>query len=185
AGQNPLKIQPVDRNPIAPPPPVERMVLAPPPAMVKAQPVVAKAPPKNTLSSGTPPRASSKFVWPVEGPVISTYGNKKGGVHNDGINIKAPKGAPVRAADNGVVVYADNELKGFGNLVLVRHADKWVTAYAHLDRTLVKKGQTVEQGESIGTVGSSGSVDSPQLHFETRRGTDAIDPVGQLAARGR
>jgi len=131
-----------------------------------------------------PPRASSKFAWPVKGSVISSYGPKKGGLHNDGINIRAPKGSPVRAAENGTVVYAGNELKGYGNLVLVRHADRWMTAYAHMDRTLVKKGDAIKQGQSIGTVGSSGSVDSPQLHFETRRGTDAINPAAHLSQRG-
>lgn len=143
-----------------------------------------KMAPAAAVSLRTPPRAGSKFMWPVDGAVISSYGPKKGGLHNDGVNIRAPKGAPVRAADNGTIVYAGNELKGFGNLVLVRHADRWMTAYAHMDRMLVKKGQEVRQGDSVGVVGSTGSVDTPQLHFETRRGTDALNPEIYLAKRG-
>lgn len=119
---------------------------------------------------------NGKFMWPVDGKVISTFGPKADGLHNDGINIKAPKDTPVRVAENGVVVYAGNELEGYGNLVLVRHEDRWMTAYAHLNKFLVKKGDTVKRGQSIGTVGSSGQVDSSQLHFEIRRGTEAKDP---------
>ncbi|MCB9989415.1 MAG: peptidoglycan DD-metalloendopeptidase family protein [Rhodospirillales bacterium] len=128
------------------------------------------------VKTSAPPRSSSKFEWPIKGPILSSYGPKKDGLHNDGINIKAPKGAPVRAAENGVVVYAGRELEGYGNLVLVRHADRWMTAYAHMDRVLIKRGQEVKRGQSIGTVGSSGNVDAPQLHFEVRRGTEALNP---------
>lgn len=131
-----------------------------------------------------PARADSRFLWPVDGPVISTYGPKTGGLHNDGINIKAPKGTPVRAAENGVVVYAGNELKGFGNLILVRHSDRWMSAYAHLDKRMVAKGGQVKQGQTIGTLGQTGSVDTPQLHFEVRRGTDALNPQLYLMRQG-
>lgn len=133
------------------------------------------------LPSKTPARSSSKFAWPVHGTVISTYGAKKDGLHNDGINIKAARGAPVRAAENGVVVYADNELKGYGNLILIRHADRWMTAYAHLDGYAVKKGDVVKRGQIIGRVGSTGGVSTPQLHFEIRRSTDAVNPQPYLA----
>ena len=168
-------------RPVYNPPPVVR-----PQKVGKGKVPAQKSPVKTAAlrKSSMPPRASSKFMWPVDGPVISSYGSKKGGQHNDGINIKMPRGAPVRSADNGTVVYAGNELKGYGKLVLIRHADRWVTAYAHMDRILVKKGQVVRQGESIGTVGSTGSVDSPQLHFETRRGTEAINPTVHLSRRG-
>jgi murein DD-endopeptidase MepM/ murein hydrolase activator NlpD len=135
---------------------------------------------KQRVTAQTPARSSSKFMRPVSGSVISGYGPKADGLHNDGINIRAPKDAPVRAGDNGVVVYAGNELKGSGNLVLIRHADRWMTAYAHLGRMLVKRGETVKRGQSIGTVGSSGSVSEPQLHFEVRRGTEAINPEKYL-----
>ena len=113
---------------------------------------------------------------PIDGKVISKYGPKPDGLHNDGINIKAAKGTAVRAAENGVVAYTGSELQGYGNLVLIRHADRWMTAYAHLDKTLVKKGEVVKAGQSIGTVGATGQVDSPQLHFEVRRGTQALNP---------
>ncbi|NCC21313.1 MAG: M23 family metallopeptidase [Alphaproteobacteria bacterium] len=136
--------------------------------------------PRTPVTEAAPKRASSRFLMPVSGPVISTYGPKKDGLHNDGINIRAPKGTPVRAAENGVVVYAGRELEGYGNLVLVRHADRWMTAYAHLDKVMAARGARVERGATLGTVGSSGSVDEPQLHFEIRRGTEALNPKRYL-----
>mgnify|MGYP006438797295 CR=1 FL=1 len=128
----------------------------------------------------TPARASTQFLRPVEGRVISSYGPKKNGQHNDGINIHAPAGAPVRAAANGRVVYVGDELEGYGKLVLVRHEDRWMSAYAHLDDVLIKRGVTVKRGQSLATVGASGSVSKPQLHFELRRGTKALDPARHL-----
>jgi murein DD-endopeptidase MepM/ murein hydrolase activator NlpD len=128
------------------------------------------------VAESTAPRTSGRFEWPVMGRVISGYGPKPGGEHNDGINIAVPAGTPVRAAEDGTVVYADNELKGFGNLLLVRHKDRWMTAYAHLDRMAVKSGDKVKRGQTIGTVGATGTVDKPQLHFEVRRGTEALNP---------
>jgi murein DD-endopeptidase MepM/ murein hydrolase activator NlpD len=127
------------------------------------------------------PRASSRFLWPVNGKVISSFGAKKGGLHNDGINIAAPRGAPVRAAENGIVAYAGNELRGFGNLLLIKHADGWTSAYAHNDQLLVRRGDQVRRGQIIARVGSTGSVTSPQLHFELREGSEAIDPLTLLA----
>lgn len=123
-----------------------------------------------------PPRSSGKFLWPLQGRIISSYGSKGGGVHNDGINIEAPAGATVRAAENGVVAYSGNELRGFGRLLLIRHADGWVTAYAHLNEVLVSRGDTVKRGQAIAKVGRSGNVSKPQLHFEIRQGTRAVDP---------
>jgi murein DD-endopeptidase MepM/ murein hydrolase activator NlpD len=123
-----------------------------------------------------PPRAGNKFIWPVKGKVILGYGPKKDGLHNDGINIQAPRGASVVAADNGVVAYAGNELRGFGNLLLIKHDGGWVTAYAHTDEMLVRRGQRVSRGQPVGRVGSTGNVSSPQLHFEVRKGTQAVDP---------
>jgi len=122
----------------------------------------------------TPPKV--EMGWPVQGPILSTFGPKGQGLTNDGINIGAPKGAPVAAAANGIVAYAGNEMKGFGNLVLIRHQDGWVTAYAHLDRTLVNKDAVVAKGDMIGTVGKTGNVPSPQLHFETRYQGKPVDP---------
>jgi len=125
----------------------------------------------------TPKRTSSKFLKPVNGKTISSFGPKKSGLHNDGINIAAPRGTSVKAAENGVVVYVGNALKGSGNLVLIRHENQWMTAYPHLDSTTVRKGQTVRRGAIIGRVGSTGSVSTPQLHFEVRRGTSALNPL--------
>ena len=122
------------------------------------------------------PRAASTFLWPVRGKVLSDFGPKGSGKHNDGINIAAPRGTPIRAAENGVVAYAGNQLEGFGNLILVRHSDGYMTAYAHGEAMLVERGQTVKRGQTIGRVGSTGNVDTPQLHFEIRRGTTAVDP---------
>lgn len=142
----------------------------------KATPAVVQG----KITAQTPSRASSKFLRPVSGRVISSYGSKADGLHNDGINIQAAKGTPVQAAENGVVVYAGNALKGSGNLVLIRHADRWMTAYAHMDEIKVTRGAVIKRGQVIGTVGSTGSVDQPQLHFEVRRGTDAINPSRYL-----
>ncbi len=124
-----------------------------------------------------PPAASGKgFIWPVRGRVISGFGAKAKGLRNDGINIAAARGTSVVATENGVVAYAGNELRGFGNLLLIKHAGGWVSAYAHNDTVLVKRGQKVGKGQKIATVGSTGSVKSPQLHFEMRRGRTAKDP---------
>ena len=131
------------------------------------------------------PRAGSRFQWPLRGAILSDFGPKPGGLHNDGINISASRGASVVSADNGVVAYAGNELRGFGNLLLIRHADGWMTAYAHLDDMLVERGAKVTRGQKIGPVGSTGNVSSPQLHFEVRRGNRAIDPRDHLAAEKR
>lgn len=128
-----------------------------------------------------PPARSGRFQWPVRGKVVSSFGAKKGGYHNDGINILADRGSAVMAAENGVVVYAGNELRGFGNLLLIKHADGYVTAYAHNDSILVKKGDKVRKGGKIATVGSTGSVTTPQLHFEVRKGRQARDPKKYLS----
>lgn len=118
----------------------------------------------------------TKFVWPVNGSVVSNFGFVGQGRKNDGINIKAALGTNVKAADKGIVAYAGNELKGFGNLVLIKHNDGYITAYAHADKIYVKKGQRVLRGEKIATVGKTGSVNTPQLHFEVRAGKKAVNP---------
>jgi len=122
------------------------------------------------------PRRAGRFLMPVRGTILSGFGPKPGGLHNDGINIGANRGTPIKAAENGVVVYAGNELRGYGNLLLVRHSGGWVTAYAHIGKFRVRQGAKVKQGEVIGEVGNSGSVDRPQLHFEIRKGTRAVNP---------
>jgi murein DD-endopeptidase MepM/ murein hydrolase activator NlpD len=123
-----------------------------------------------------PKRQSSKFARPTQGRIISTFGSKSNGLHNDGINIAAKRGSPVKAAENGKVVYASDKIKGLGNIVLIKHSGGWVTAYAHLDKNLVDKGQNVQKGTTIGTVGKTGSVHSPQLHFEVRKNTKPVNP---------
>lgn len=122
----------------------------------------------------------TKFMWPVNGTVVSNFGVVGKGRKNDGINIKAATGTNVKAADKGVVAYAGNELKGFGNLVLIKHSDGYITAYAHNEKLYVKKGQKVLRGEKIATVGSTGSVNTPQLHFEVRAGKKAVNPRSYL-----
>jgi murein DD-endopeptidase MepM/ murein hydrolase activator NlpD len=109
-----------------------------------------------------------RFIWPVKGDILSPFGVQDVGRRNDGVDVKAPQGAAVHAAAAGDVVYAGDQVPGFGNLVLVKHADGWVTAYAHLDKVTVKMRDTVEQGQEIGLVGQSGGVSEPQLHFEIR-----------------
>jgi murein DD-endopeptidase MepM/ murein hydrolase activator NlpD len=126
-------------------------------------------------------KGKTNFIWPVNGPIISSYGTKENGLHNDGVNIKAQRGDKVISSEKGTVVYAGNGIEGFGNLVLVRHANRWMTAYAHLEKIGVKKGQEIKQGNLIGLVGSSGSVSSPQLHFEMRKGTKALNPIKYLS----
>ncbi|MGE3829810.1 MAG: peptidoglycan DD-metalloendopeptidase family protein [Parvibaculaceae bacterium] len=117
------------------------------------------------------------FRWPVKGRVISGYGTKPGGLRNEGVNIAVPEGTGVRAAEAGVVAYAGNELKGYGNLVLIRHEGGWVTAYAHNKELFVKRGDAVKRGDMIAKAGQTGSVSSPQVHFEIRKGATAMDPM--------
>jgi murein DD-endopeptidase MepM/ murein hydrolase activator NlpD len=109
-----------------------------------------------------------RFLWPVRGDIISSFGPKGAGQRNDGVNIRAAAGESVRAAAAGDIVYAGDQVPGFGNLVLVKHADGWVTAYGHLARSDVKMQQKVAQGQQLGTVGATGGVTEPQLHFEVR-----------------
>ncbi len=133
------------------------------------------------LPPSPPPRSGQPFLWPVDGEIISRFGPKPGGLHNDGINIAVPLGTPVRAAEDGVVAYAGNELRGYGNLVLIRHADGWMTAYAHNETLLVDRGDLVRRGQTISHAGRSGRVSRPQAHFEIRRNGDPRDPLTLLA----
>ena len=126
---------------------------------------------------GLPPPSTGQFIWPAEGRIISRYGPKEGGLHNDGINIAVPAGTSVMAAQSGVVAYAGNELRGYGNLLLVRHSNGWMTAYAHNGELLVARGDMVTKGQAIATAGRTGSVQVPQIHFEIRRGSEALDPL--------
>ena len=125
-------------------------------------------------------RSSSKFSWPIRGKILSAYGAKNNGLFNDGINIASSFGAAVKAAENGIVAYAGNEVKGMGNLIIIQHSDGWMTVYAHLDSMSVKRGARVNVGTQIGRVGKTGKVDQPQLHFEIRKGTKAYNPIKYL-----
>jgi murein DD-endopeptidase MepM/ murein hydrolase activator NlpD len=127
------------------------------------------------------PTGSTGFRWPVRGRVIAGFGPKPTGQQNDGINLSVPEGTPVKAADDGTVAYAGNELKGYGNLVLIRHSNGYVTAYAHASELMVKRGDTVKRGQTIAKSGQTGNVSSPQLHFEVRKGATPIDPMPHLA----
>src|SRR5882762_6039303 len=135
------------------------------------------------VSAETPVKASEAtgalptFRWPVRGKVITSYGAKTNGKANDGINLAVPEGTPVKAAEDGVVAYSGNELKGYGNLVLVRHSNGYVTAYAHASELMVKRGDTIKRGQIIAKSGQSGEVGSPQLHFEIRKGSSPVDPL--------
>jgi murein DD-endopeptidase MepM/ murein hydrolase activator NlpD len=121
--------------------------------------------------------AIPKFRWPANGRVIAGYGATPNGQQNDGINIALPENTPVKAAEDGVVAYAGNELKGYGNLVLVRHPNGYVTAYAHAKELLVKRGDQVKRGQVIARSGQTGNVNTPQLHFEIRKGSSPLDPT--------
>lgn len=126
------------------------------------------------------PAARKGFIWPVQGKVVLKYGASSGGLFNDGINIQADRGTPILAAENGVVTYVGNELRGFGNLILIKHADNFVTAYAHTESPLVARGDVVTRGQKISTVGTTGAVTFPQLHFEVRKGRKSSDPTKYL-----
>ena len=171
----------------------ETRAAALPKAQPKAGPVLASHQPTETASVVTPNQAppaansvragngSLSFRWPAKGRIIAGFGPKTNGQSNDGINIALPEGTPVKAAEDGVVAYAGNELKGYGNLVLVRHADGFVTAYAHAKELLVKRGDPIKRGQTIARSGQTGNVDAPQLHFEIRKGPAPIDPMPHLS----
>ncbi len=122
-------------------------------------------------------RGSDKLRWPANGRIITGFGQRTDGTHNDGINLSVPLGTSVHAAEAGTVAYAGSELKGYGNLILLRHDNGWVTAYAHNDQLNVKRGDKVQRGQVIATAGRTGSVDQPQVHFELRQGSKPVDPV--------
>jgi murein DD-endopeptidase MepM/ murein hydrolase activator NlpD len=141
--------------------------------VAEEKPVVEQASIKPNEATGALPT----FRWPVRGKVITSYGAKTNGKSNDGINLAVPEGTPVKAAEDGVVAYSGNELKGYGNLVLVRHSNGYVTAYAHASELMVKRGDTIKRGQIIAKSGQSGEVGSPQLHFEIRKGSSPVDPL--------
>ncbi len=160
--------------------PANTQAAAPAPA---AQPApapttqVAAVPTQPATPAATASVTSDKFRWPLSGRVITDFAASRG----TGINIEAPEGTSVRAAENGEVIYVGNAVEGYGNLVLVKHANGFVSAYAHLNTIGVVKGDTISRGDAIGTVGMTGSVTRPQLHFELRKGATPVDPMPLLA----
>ena len=169
----------------APPPQIE------PPRTVKPSESVGSVAPENArmvapeaqITAQNPAKVAEaagglpSFRWPVRGRISSRFGEKINGVANDGINLAVPEGTPIKAADDGVVAYAGNELKGYGNLVLLRHANGYVSAYANASELLVKKGDTVKRGQIVARAGQTGNVSFPQLHFEIRKGSTPVDPM--------
>ncbi len=138
---------------------------------------------KNTIIGEIKDKIISKtsgFSWPIKGDIISGFGPKKGGLYNDGVNIKAKEGTDVKASKEGIVAYVGNELKGYGNLVIIKHSEGWITAYAHLKNSSVARGQKVSKGDKIGLVGATGNVTSSQLYFGLRKGRDAVNPQNYL-----
>jgi len=194
-----LAPRPAQQQAVQPPAQPGQRAAAPKPENVAAKPVAAPAAPQRvsqaepvaTANIATPAADpveekptgtanSTSFRWPVRGRIIQGFGPKASGGQNDGINVSVPEGTPIKAAEDGVVAYAGSELKGYGNLVLVRHANGFVTAYAHASELNVKKGDTVKRGQVIGKAGSTGNVTGPQLHFEVRKGATPVDPAQYL-----
>ena len=156
------------------------------PAPRVSQPMPGKPEPEKEATAPTPaPAASSdeggSFRWPAKGRVISGFGARGTGGANDGINIALPEGTPVKAAEGGTVVHADDALKGYGKLVLIRHPNGFVSVYAHNGELKVKRGESVKRGQVIAASGQSGNVTAPQLHFEIRKGATPVDPMKQLS----
>lgn len=168
----PVAAAPAPATKMAAAAPVQSARLAQATANVEEKPA-AEAPAKAAETTSALPT----FRWPVRGKVVTSYGAKTNGKSNDGINLAVPEGTPVKAAEDGVVAYSGNELKGYGNLVLVRHSNGYVTAYAHASELLVKRGDTIKRGQVIAKSGQSGEVASPQLHFEIRKGSSPVDPL--------
>jgi murein DD-endopeptidase MepM/ murein hydrolase activator NlpD len=185
--------------PVAAAPPARKP--APLPRTAEATPKVeAQEPAKNSKVASIDPTSSIRMVkptheanddrpsnggtpafrWPVRGRVITSFGTKVNGQRNDGIDLAVPEGTAVRAADDGVVAYAGNELKGYGNLVLVKHSNGFVTAYAHASEIMVKRNEKVRRGQIIAKSGETGNVSGPQLHFEIRKGSSPVDPLQHL-----
>ena len=175
----------------APPPgPVKRESLPPPPSSPSDSPRLAApatgqptplAPAAASETNVTVPATPQRFIWPVKGKVLVPYGAAGGGQKSDGIDIQAPTGEPVKAADGGTVVYAGNEVAHLGNLLLIQHPGGYITAYGNNEALLVKKGDEVKKGQTIAKVGDSGGAASPRLHFEVRRGgSKTVDPMSVL-----
>ena len=124
----------------------------------------------------------SQFRWPVQGRVVRGFGDRNGSRRSDGLDISVPQGSPVKAAENGVVIYAGEGLKEFGKTVLIRHDNGLVTVYGHADEILVERGATVRRGQDIAKAGMTGDTDVPMLHFEVRKDSTPVDPTQFLGS---
>lgn len=168
--------QPKSAPASAPEPETQAVSIAPPQPESKT-PVAPRVDVASVKPASVVSGDGLKLRWPVRGRVIAEFGQRSDGTHNDGINLAVPLGSEVHAAEGGVVAYAGSELKGYGNLILVRHDNGWVTAYAHNDEMMVKRGDKVHRGQVIAKAGKTGTVDQPQLHFELRQGAKPVDPT--------
>ena len=128
-------------------------------------------------------QAGRPFQWPLNGKILATFGARSNGLENEGIAIAVPEDTPITCAEDGEVIYAGSGLKGYGNLVLVRHANDYVTIYAHAKEISVRRGDQIKRGHVIGSSGQTGNVSAPQLYFEIRKGTTPVDPIPLLAKR--
>ena len=149
----------------------------------RPRPAPARPPTRPPTQAPTPIGDAPAFRWPVDGRVLSPFGAKPGGRFNDGVNLKASAGAPVRAAADGIVAYAGDAIPAFGNLILIKHPGGWVTAYGHAEALLVARGAKVSAGDVIARAGQTGDVGEPQVHFEIRRGRTPVDPARVIAGR--
>ena len=135
----------------------------------------------NQKKINTSNKKVSNFIWPVKGKILNSFGSETPGFFNDGINISSNFGTFVKASLDGEIVYSGNEIPGYGNLILIKHSQNWITAYAHLEKILKYKGNFVKKGEKIGLVGNTGNVREVQLHFEIRKGKEAVNPLKYLS----
>jgi murein DD-endopeptidase MepM/ murein hydrolase activator NlpD len=163
-------------------PPSERVVAR----QASPQPAAGAPAPSPSVDASAPigslkaAEAGSTFYWPVRGQVIAGFGSKINGQQNKGIDVAVPEDTPVKAADDGVVLYSGNGLKTYGNLLLVRHANGYVTVYAHAKELLVKVGDEIKRGQVIAKSGKTGDVDRPQIHFEIRKASAPVNPLPYL-----
>ena len=148
--------------------------------VASARVAITETPAGEGGATGAVNSTAPEFRWPIRGRVVNNFGARVNGASNDGIDLAVPEGTPVRAADDGVVAYAGNELKGYGNLVLVRHANGYVTAYANASELMVKRNDPVHKGQVIAKSGQTGTATAPQLHFEVRKNSSPVDPIQYL-----
>lgn len=168
--QTPAQYDTISSAPLAAPAPAAGQA-----AMPFRQVAIATTQPVQPITS-----ASMGYKWPVDGKVITKFGKQREGIANEGITIAAAKDAPIKAAADGSVAYVGSNVRDYGNLVILRHANGEMTSYAHADRIIVAKGMTVKQGDVVGYVGTSGNAKAPQLHFALRAGDKAVDPLSKL-----